>query len=180
MGNSHVRTPERNSISMPLGKSITSTSASTGFTDLPPELHLLISQQLIYPDALSLNHTNRYFRSLVDTGLELKVDWLIERRSLHLECPNDRCCDLGSDLKFCRDSVRLLMQRRREHIECESRPGLGCLVYGTSRCSHRRQVSTRVKRWLRSRLTLELWWILMALVPVLCGCFWVSEFMRWE
>lgn len=106
MGNSHVRTPERNSISMPLGKSITSTSASTGFTDLPPELHLLISQQLIYPDALSLNHTNRYFRSLVDTGLELKVDWLIERRSLHLECPNDRCCDLGSDLKFCRDSVR--------------------------------------------------------------------------
>ncbi|KAI0161947.1 hypothetical protein GGR52DRAFT_147717 [Hypoxylon sp. FL1284] len=79
--------------------------APVGFQDLPPELHLLVSQQLIYPDALSLKHTNRYFHSLVDTGLKLKVDWLIERRNLHLECPNDRCCDLGSDLKFCRGSV---------------------------------------------------------------------------
>ncbi|KAI1764482.1 hypothetical protein GGR53DRAFT_320555 [Hypoxylon sp. FL1150] len=97
----HVRTSERNAITAPLVK-----STSTGFNDLPPELHLLISQQLIYPDALSLKHTNRYFRSLVDTGLELKVDWLIERRSLHLECPNDSRCDLGSDLKFCRGSIR--------------------------------------------------------------------------
>ncbi|KAI1775539.1 hypothetical protein F4818DRAFT_416819 [Hypoxylon cercidicola] len=103
----HVRVSQRNSIKMPK-ESVTRISHQNpiGLTDLPPELHLLISQQLIYPDALSLKHTNRYFRSLVDTGLELKVDWLIERRSLHLECPNDRCCDLGSDLKFCRGSVR--------------------------------------------------------------------------
>ncbi|KAL7627231.1 hypothetical protein AAE478_001420 [Parahypoxylon ruwenzoriense] len=126
------------------------------FEELPPELHLLISQQLTYPDALSLKHTNRYFYYLVDTGLKLKVDWLIERRSLHLECPNDRCCDLGSDLKFCRGSVRLLMQRRREHFECESRPGLGCLVYGTKSCAHRQQPGFWMKRCLRSRLTIEL------------------------
>jgi hypothetical protein len=74
--------------------------------DLPPEIHLIISQQLIYPDALSLKHTCSYFFHLVDTGIKLKVDWLMERRSLHLECPNDRRCDLGSDLKFCRGSVR--------------------------------------------------------------------------
>lgn len=79
---------------------------ASAFENLPPEIHLLISQQLSYPDALSLKHTNSYFYYLVDTGLELKVDWLIERRSLHLECPNDRQCDLGSDLKFCRGSVR--------------------------------------------------------------------------
>ncbi|KAK6223154.1 F-box domain-containing protein [Colletotrichum tabaci] len=75
------------------------------FTDLPAEIHLLISKQLIYPDALSLKHTSSYFYYLVDTGVRLKVEWLMERRMLHLECPNDRRCDLGSDLRFCRGSV---------------------------------------------------------------------------
>ncbi|KAI0892746.1 hypothetical protein F4806DRAFT_479055 [Annulohypoxylon nitens] len=153
---------------------------ASAFENLPPEIHLLISQQLSYPDALSLKHTNSYFYYLVDTGLELKVDWLIERRSLHLECPNDRQCDLGSDLKFCRGSVRLLMQRRREHMECESRPGLGCLVYGTKKCAHQRLIKVRVKRWLRSRLTIELWWILLALVPIFLGCLWVTELTKWQ
>jgi hypothetical protein len=80
--------------------------ARASFATLPPEVHLLISQQLIYPDALSLKHANRYFYGLVNTGVGLKVEWLVERRSLHLDCPNDRRCDLGSDLKFCRGSVR--------------------------------------------------------------------------
>ncbi|KAI1473779.1 hypothetical protein K445DRAFT_323515 [Daldinia sp. EC12] len=155
------------------------SSGTKGFESLPPEIHLLISKHLTYPDALSLKHASRYFYCLVDTGLKLKVDWLIERRSLHLECPNDRRCDLGSDLKFCRGSVRLLMQRRREHMECESRPGLGCLVYGTPQCTHRRQLKFRIQRWLRSRLTIELWWFLIALIPVFLGCLWVAEFTRW-
>jgi hypothetical protein len=77
-----------------------------GLASLPTEIHLLISKELIYPDALSLKHTCRYFYYLVDTGVKLKVAWLMERRSLHLECPNDKRCDLGSDLKFCRGSVR--------------------------------------------------------------------------
>lgn len=72
---------------------------------LPTEIHLAISRLLIYPDALSLKHVNSHFYNLVDTGVELKVDWLVERRNLHLECPNDRRCDLGSDLRFCRGSV---------------------------------------------------------------------------
>lgn len=75
-------------------------------TTLPPEIHLLIAQHLIYPDALSLKHVNRYFYQLVDTGVELKVEWLMERRLLHLECPSDQRCDLGSDLRFCRGSVK--------------------------------------------------------------------------
>lgn len=74
------------------------------FMSLPTEIHLAISKHLIYPDALSLKHTNAYFYSLVHTGVGLKVEWLVERRSLHLECP-DRRCDLGSDLRFCRGSV---------------------------------------------------------------------------
>lgn len=72
---------------------------------LPTELHLAISTLLIYPDALSLKHTNRHFYNITDTGTRLKVEWLLERRRLHLECPNDRRCDLGSDLRFCRGSV---------------------------------------------------------------------------
>lgn len=74
--------------------------------DLPPEIHVLVSKELIYPDALSLKHTSRYFYNLVDTGVKLKVAWLMERRLLHLECPNDRKCSLRTDLEFCRGSVR--------------------------------------------------------------------------
>ncbi|KAI8946268.1 F-box domain-containing protein [Xylaria longipes] len=72
---------------------------------LPTELHLLIAKHLTYPDALSLKHTSRHFFYLVDTGVRLKVAWLMERGSLHLECPNDRHCDLRSDLRFCRGTV---------------------------------------------------------------------------
>lgn len=72
---------------------------------LPTEIHLQIAKLLIYPDALSLKYTNRYFHSFVDTGINLKVEWLVERRRLHLECPNNKRCDLGTDLRFCRGSV---------------------------------------------------------------------------
>ncbi|KAK0636490.1 hypothetical protein B0T17DRAFT_613212 [Bombardia bombarda] len=139
---------------------------SLSLLTLPPEIQLMISQQLIYPDALSLKHTNRYFYRFVDTGVKLKIDWLIKRRRLHLECPNNQRCDLGSDLRFCRGSVRLLMERRREHMECESRPGLGCLIYGTSTCTHRRKLSMRLRRWLGIRFTIEIWRVLLALVPI--------------
>lgn len=79
------------------------------FMDLPTEIHILISQELIYPDALSLKHTSRYLYSLVDTGVRLKVAWLMERRMLHLDCPNDRKCILRTDLEFCRGSVTSVM-----------------------------------------------------------------------
>jgi hypothetical protein len=76
------------------------------FTSLPTEIHLLIASHLIYPDALSLKHTNRHFFNIVFTGVKLKVEWLIDRRSLHLDCPHDKGCELGTDMKFCRGSVR--------------------------------------------------------------------------
>jgi hypothetical protein len=95
---------------------------------LPTELHCLIVSEnfkiyvcfseefyikeklkiknLIYPDALSLKHTNRHFYSCVYTGVNLKIEWLIERRRLDLERPYDKGCELGSDMRFCRGSVR--------------------------------------------------------------------------
>ncbi|TVY59679.1 hypothetical protein LSUE1_G007246, partial [Lachnellula suecica] len=92
-----------------------STKSPPTLTTLPPELHLLISAHLTYPDALSLKHVSRHFYSLVYTGVNLKIEWLIERRTLHLDCPHDQKCELGSDMRFCRGSVRLLMERRRQH-----------------------------------------------------------------
>jgi hypothetical protein len=80
----------------------------TNFICLPTEIHLLISKELTYPDALSLKHTSRYFYNLVDTGVRLKVAWLMERRMNHLTCPNDRKCNLRTDLEFCRGSVTLV------------------------------------------------------------------------
>ncbi|KAK3687404.1 hypothetical protein B0T22DRAFT_439041 [Podospora appendiculata] len=151
------------------------TRCPMSLMSLPPEIHLMISKELIYPDALSLKHTSRYFFHLVDTGIRLKISWLIERRQLHLECPNDKRCDLGSDLRFCRGSVSLLMQRRREHVECESRPGLGCLVYGTATCTHRRRLDVRLKRWMRVQLTSELRWILLILAPLVIGWLWMAK-----
>ncbi len=167
---------------------------------LPTELHLAISRFLIYPDALSLKHTNRHFRALVRTDVTLKIEWLLERRRLHLECPNSQKCDLGSDLRFCRGSVpyvlpekktphpssvflslvansashhgRLLMKRRRQHFECETRPGLGCLVYGTSKCFHQPKQLGRWRVWFRRKLTVELWWILLALLPLVGLLLW--------
>lgn len=179
------------------GKSTTTTTTTITprleLMSLPTEIHLAISEFLIYPDALSLKHTNAHFYSLVDTGINLKVEWLVERRSLHLECPNDRRCDLGSDLRFCRGSVpyvihftpllakspnqdsSLLMRRRREHVECESRPGLGCLVYGTKTCSHRSLMSRKLPRWMQIKLTIEVWWIVLALIPILFCWIWLAE-----
>jgi hypothetical protein len=75
-------------------------------TSLPTELHLLIASHLTYPDALSLKHSNQHFFSLVCTDVDLKIEWLIDRRRLHLDCPHDKGCELGSDMKFCRGSVR--------------------------------------------------------------------------
>lgn len=69
------------------------------------------------------------------------------------------------------------MKRRREHIECESRPGLGCLIYGTATCTHRRRPGF-FQRWFRRRLTVEMWWVLLALVPLLLSSLWFAELVK--
>jgi len=75
---------------------------------------------------------------------------------------------------------RLLMQRRREHIECESRPGLGCLIYGTRTCPHARQLRTRIKKWLRAHEVGRTHWmvvLLASLVPLFVGWVWIVGVM---
>ncbi|KAF8857261.1 hypothetical protein BDZ45DRAFT_744651 [Acephala macrosclerotiorum] len=142
--------------------------------DLPTELHLQISQYLTYPDALSLKHTNRHFNSFVYTGVNLKVEWLIKRRILHLDCPHDKGCELGSDMRFCRGSVRLLMKRRREHGECETREGgRGCLVFETKVCEYRKKRMTKwdkFREWMSTEKGREvMWWVLVSVLGVVLG-----------
>ena len=95
---------------------------------LPTELHICISRHLNYPDALSLKHSSQHFYGLVDTGVRLKVAWLIERKQLQLECPVESGQTvLRSDEAFCRSpKVRKLIERRRRHLECGR--GRGCVV----------------------------------------------------
>ncbi|KAF7942905.1 uncharacterized protein EAE97_006359 [Botrytis byssoidea] len=137
--------------------------------DLPQEIQVLIISHLIYPDALSLKHTNRHFYSFVYTGLHLKIEWLIQRRRLHLDCPSDSKCELGSDVRFCRGSVALLMKRRREHQECDSKPGgRGCLVLGKNICVDKKE-SNHVKavwRYLKSGIPLWLVVVTVALLAI--------------
>ncbi|KAK0129216.1 hypothetical protein ONS95_001151 [Cadophora gregata] len=150
-------------------------AAKASFATLPTELHLQIASYLTYPDALSLKHTNRHFYSFVYTGVNLKVEWLINRRTLHLDCPHDKKCELGSDMRFCRGSVRLLMKRRREHGECDTREGgRGCLVFDTKVCTFRKPelgYVERIKNLLGASL---LWWILAALVGVLPALYFIQ------
>lgn len=68
-------------------KAVIEDSSGINLMSLPTELHLLISKNLTYPDALSLKHTNQHFHDLVYTGVNLKIEWLIERRTLHLVSP---------------------------------------------------------------------------------------------
>jgi hypothetical protein len=149
----------------------------TVFATLPPEIHLLIISNLPYPDALSLKHSSRHFYRIVNTGINLKVEWLISRRQLHLECPHEGSCLLNSDRNFCRGSVRLLMLRRRQHGECEFRPGgRGCLVLGTRSCEWKKARSpwVRIRRWLYHNVSL-LVCLLAAMLSLFCAtsrCGW--------
>ena len=97
------------------------------FMSMPTELQLSVSSHLPYPDALSLKHSCRHFYNIVDTGIRLKVEWLIERVSLHLECPKEGQCILRTDAQFC-STVRPLIEKRRRHEECGGHRG--CLVRG--------------------------------------------------
>jgi hypothetical protein len=74
-------------------------------TTLPPEVLLLITSHLPYPDALSLKYTSTTFYPFVYTGIKLKIEWLIERRRMHLDCPDRKRCEMGDDSAFCRGSI---------------------------------------------------------------------------
>jgi hypothetical protein len=137
---------------------------------LPPELHLAIIAHLPYPDALSLKHSSRYFYGIVNTGINLKIEWLISRRQLHLECPHDGSCLLNSDRNFCRGSVRLLMARRRQHGECEvAEGGRGCLVLGTKTCEWKkaRSPGIRIRKWIHANIGMLIC-VLIGSISLIC------------
>lgn len=155
--------------------SLSSAAVAKGpsLMDLPDEIHLLITSNLIYPDALSLKHSSRHFYNIVNTGVNLKIEWLIARRQLHLECPHDGPCILNTDRDFCRGSIRLLMLRRRQHVECQTMEGgRGCLVFGTKICEYRqtRSIRMRVRKLIDAHLRM-LVCVFMGIISVTWMCF---------
>lgn len=135
-----------NTISPPLQTAmedpVPSSESKHSLMGLPTELHLQIASYLPYPDALALKHTSRHFYSFVYTGVHLKVDWLVERFELKLECPMEKC-SFRTDEAFCNWRIRRIMQRRRRHLECRRQRG-GCLVIGGETCQ-----KVLVPTWLK-------------------------------
>ncbi|OJJ50028.1 hypothetical protein ASPZODRAFT_128616 [Penicilliopsis zonata CBS 506.65] len=124
--------------------------------DLPTEMHIYIAEFLPYPDALALKHTCRHFYRLVCTDVHLKVDWLVQRFELKLECPLEQC-SFRTDESFCNWRIRRIMERRRWHLECPRVRG-GCLVVTGSTCQAD-LVPTWLKRRSRAKIlkTLAFW-----------------------
>lgn len=78
-------------------------------------------------------------------------------------------------------TFRLLMKRRREHGECDTREGgRGCLVFGTRICTFRKKrvgVLELGKRWSRKvfSVTAVLWFLVMLMGA---GLAWVWMELR--
>lgn len=125
------------------------TPQGPGLLSLPTELHIQISSSLPYPDALALKHTNRRFYSVVQTGIKLKVAWLLERKRLNLEWP-EQTCDFKTDERFCVGKVRDLMEKRRRHQECPSL-NKGCKVIEGTSCTKKRAVGQIRRMWNRCK-----------------------------
>lgn len=101
---------------------------------LPPELLLLISSHLPYPDALSFKHTSPHTYHLVPTTVRLRVSWLVDRRNRGLVVPSRKCV-LKTDASFCcSGEVRRIMEVRRSHGECKRDGGGECEVLVGRRC----------------------------------------------
>lgn len=91
---------------------------NTSFMDLPPEIHLLLSRSLMYPDLLALKHTHPRFYCLIRTTVYDRVDWLLERPQYGLPLPQTKCI-MKTDEQFCNHvEIRKFMERRRKHEEC--------------------------------------------------------------
>ncbi|PGH37073.1 hypothetical protein GX50_00056 [[Emmonsia] crescens] len=133
------------------------SSSRSPFMDLPTELHAHIASYLSYPDALALKHTNTYFYALVQTGLVLKVNWILERCQLNLRVPFTSC-EFRTDQTFCSGEIREIMEIRRRHQECKPGAG-GCLVVEGSSCGGRTPFwllgNRRLFLWRRQRVELD-------------------------
>ena len=116
----------------------------TTFMSLPPELHLLLSRSLPYPDLLALKHTHPHFYSLIRTTVYDRVDWLLERPQHGLPLPQTKCI-MKTDEQFCSHAeIRMFMERRRKHEDCVG----VCFVVEGTRCENavRRSLSASCVR----------------------------------
>ena len=93
---------------------------TTPFLSLPQELYPFITDSLSYPDLLALKHTHSLFYYSLNTGIKLKVAWLLDRKQRGLRVPQGKCV-LRTDESFCtsgRGEVSQILRSRRQHKDC--------------------------------------------------------------
>lgn len=146
---------------------------------LPSELLLLIPQHLLWPDLLALKHTHPFFYHSVQTTLQDRVEWLIDRGAHDLPFPRGGLI-LKSDELFCRNTdIRDFIRRRRRHLDCLTvSAGSGrCLVLGDNvLCPQAATVGatfdkdSRAPRWMVVAVVLPLMRTLQSLSILFITC----------
>ncbi|EHY54264.1 uncharacterized protein HMPREF1120_02435 [Exophiala dermatitidis NIH/UT8656] len=106
---------------------------------LPPELHLMVTQELSYPDVLALKLCHPYFHGLLDreTTIQSRVQWIVDRARLGLPIPRSTKVSFRSDASFVAhpEIGKILRQRLRHHdcLECETAREFVVKAMGTAR-----------------------------------------------
>ena len=125
----------------------TQSPSRTKVLTLPPELHLLLSRSLTYPDLMALKHTHPYFNTVISPTVYDRVDWLLERPRQGLPLPQSEC-SMKTDAQFCNHKeIRHFMERRRQHADCADK----CLVIEGTRCNVVWMRLARISRCRRRR-----------------------------
>ena len=153
---------------------------------LPPELLLLITSHLPYPDALSFKHTTPYLYTLVRTSVRLRVSWLVDRGTRGLVVPRRKCV-LKTDAAFCcSGEVRRIMDIRRRHGECRRDGGSECEVVVGRRCEGARRSGLgngMCRGWMGRALLADEWLFVVLSTSVLglaMVLLWMRHFMLGE
>ena len=102
---------------------------------LPAETQIQIYEYLAYPDLLALRLSSRYFYDTLETTIERRVNWLLERKACKLPVPEYSSCRFGSDQDFCSNpEVARILRRRWLHLDCSYNGGCCHIVLKGGRC----------------------------------------------
>lgn len=124
----------------------------TQLLDLPAELLSAITEQLPYPDSLSLKLSCRYFNDSIEITVKRRVGWLISRSGQGLPVPVMNKLNLKTDAGFCSSpEVRGFLLHRRKHWECHVYSSGICLVNGTLTCPEASCSTRRTRAALQSK-----------------------------
>lgn len=111
----------------PLPPPLTGRRPTPPLLHLPPELLIVITSQLPWPDLLALKHTHPYFYHNTRTTVCQRLTWLFSLAPGGLDFPKGQV-NMKTDADFCRSpGIRAFLKRRRWHLDCHWK-GKNCSV----------------------------------------------------